>query len=56
MFDAVSVHPQRPRSWGNVVLARPVRRATSQNHALPAVTWLVDQDQNSEHPDLTSPA
>ena len=54
MFDAVSGIRKNPARWSNVVLAEQLTRDL-QNHALPAVSWLVDQDQNSEHPDLSLP-
>jgi phospholipase C len=53
MFDAVS-SIRNSSAWSNVV---NVSQFTTDlnNNALPSVSWLVDQDQNSEHPDVTVP-
>jgi len=53
-FDAVSSVRNNPERWSHVV---SVDQFTSdiQNRTLPAVSWLVDQDQNSEHPDVVIP-
>jgi phospholipase C len=54
MFDAVSLIRNTPSKWANVV---DVSQFTSDvaNGTLPAVSWLVDQDQYSEHPDVAVP-
>ncbi len=54
MFDAVRLVRDTPSKWANVV---NVSEFTSdiKNGTLPAVSWLVDQDQYSEHPDVTVP-
>src|SRR5215471_2022070 len=53
-FDAIGRIRNQPAKWGRVVnvtqLSDDIR-----NHALPAVSWLVDQDQFSEHPHVTIP-
>jgi phospholipase C len=54
LFDAVSGIRNVPSRWSNVVLASQFT-SDIQNHALPPVTWLIDQDQYSEHPDVTIP-
>jgi len=54
MFDAVRSIRNDPIKWARVVLASELTRDL-QNHTLPAVTWLVDQDQFSEHPDVQIP-
>jgi phospholipase C len=53
-FDAVNLIRNDAAKWAHVV---NVAQFTSdiQNHTLPNVTWLVDQDQFSEHPDLALP-
>jgi phospholipase C len=53
-LDAVSGIRNNPARWANVVLADQLTRDI-QNHALPAVSWLVNQDQDDEHPDVTVP-
>jgi phospholipase C len=54
LFDAVSGIRNVPSRWSNVVLASQLT-TDLQNHALPAVSWLVDQDQDDEHPDAAIP-
>jgi phospholipase C len=54
MFDAVKSIRNDPARWAHVVLAQEFTNDI-QNHTLPAVTWLIDQDQFSEHPDLALP-
>ena len=54
MFDAVSSIRNNPAKWAHVVLADKLTSDLA-NHTLPAVSWLVNQDQNSEHPDVTVP-
>jgi phospholipase C len=53
-FDAISPVRHNSSRWANVV---NVSEFTTdiQNGTLPAVSWLVDQDQYSEHPDVTVP-
>jgi phospholipase C len=51
-FDAIGPIRNVPAQWAHIVNATQFT-ADIQNHALPAVTWLVDQDQDSEHPDVT---
>jgi len=53
-FDAIGLIRRDPSKWAHVV---GTGQFTSdiQNHTLPAVSWLVDQDQYSEHPNLTLP-
>jgi phospholipase C len=54
LFDAVSLIRNNPSKWANVVNVSQF--ATDiQNGTLPAVSWLVDQDQNDEHPDDVLP-
>jgi phospholipase C len=54
LFDAVKSVRDDPSKWARVV---DVSQFTSdiQNGDLPAVSWLVDQDQYSEHPDAVIP-
>ena len=54
MFDAVSLVRNTASKWANVVNASEFT-SDIQNGTLPAVSWLVDQDQYSEHPDVTVP-
>lgn len=54
MFDAVRSVRNDPAKWGRVVLAAELTRDI-ENHTLPNVTWLVNQDQFSEHPDVSIP-
>ena len=49
MFDAHRQHPQRPR-LGQRRPRDAVRQRRRQRHTLPAVSWLVDQDLDDEHP------
>jgi phospholipase C len=53
-FDAIGLIRNNASKWARVV---NVSQLTSdiQNHTLPRVTWLVDQDQFSEHPHVTIP-
>jgi phospholipase C len=53
-FDAISLIRKNASKWANVV---NVSQFTTdiQNGTLPSVSWLVDQDQYSEHPDVTVP-
>jgi phospholipase C len=50
MFDAISAVRNGP-GWGNVVNASTFD-SDVQAGKLPAVTWLVDQDLNDEHPNV----
>ncbi|MCL2449549.1 MAG: hypothetical protein FWD17_11425, partial [Polyangiaceae bacterium] len=54
MFDAVSSIRNTSSKWANVV---NVSELTSDlaNGTLPSVSWLVNQDQDSEHPDVVIP-
>ncbi len=54
MLDAVNGVRNDKTKWANVVNEAQFTKDV-QNHTLPNVTWLVDQDQNSEHPDLALP-
>jgi phospholipase C len=54
MFDAVKGIRNDASKWSRVVLDTQFTQDI-QNHQLPNVTWLVDQDQYSEHPDLAPP-
>jgi len=54
MFDAVRSIRNDPAKWSHVVLTTQFT-SDIQNHSLPPVTWLIDQDQFSEHPDLAVP-
>jgi phospholipase C len=54
MFDAVRAIRFDLAKWAHVVLAAELTRDIA-NHTLPSVSWLVDQDQFSEHPDVTIP-
>jgi phospholipase C len=53
-FNAIQSIRNNPTNWAHVV---NVSQFTSdiQNHTLPNVTWLVDQDQFSEHPHVSIP-
>jgi phospholipase C len=54
MFNAVRSVRSDPAKWSRVVLTSELTRDL-QNHTLPSVTWLVNQDQFSEHPDVQIP-
>jgi phospholipase C len=54
MFDAVKSVRNTSSKWANVVNVSQFS-ADIKNGTLPAVSWLVDQDQFSEHPDVTVP-
>jgi phospholipase C len=54
LFDAVSLIRDNPAKWSHVVNVSQFT-ADVRNGTLPAVSWLVDQDQNSEHPDEVLP-
>jgi phospholipase C len=54
MFDAVKGIRNDASKWSKVVLDTQFTQDI-QNHQLPAVSWLIDQDQYSEHPDLAPP-
>jgi phospholipase C len=54
LFDAVSTVRNNPAKWANIVNESQFSKDI-QNHTLPNVTWLIDQDQYSEHPDLALP-
>jgi phospholipase C len=54
MFDAVRSIRMNPNQWAHIVLTSEFTRDLT-NHTLPAVTWLIDQDQFSEHPDVSIP-
>jgi phospholipase C len=54
MFDAVDSIRNDAKRWSRVVLETQFAKDI-QAHALPNVTWLVDQDQYSEHPNLVLP-
>jgi phospholipase C len=53
-LDAISKIREDPAQWSRVV---GVDQLTSDlaNHTLPSLSWLVNQDQDSEHPSLTVP-
>jgi phospholipase C len=53
-FDAVSAVRNDPAKWSHVVNASQFS-SDVRNGTLPAVSWLVDQDQNSEHPATNIP-
>ncbi|HEX3773504.1 MAG TPA: alkaline phosphatase family protein, partial [Polyangiaceae bacterium] len=53
-FDAISLIRNDASKWSHVVGTSQFT-ADIQAHTLPAVSWLVDQDQYSEHPDLALP-
>jgi len=53
-FNAVSSIRNDPARWSRVVGVDRFS-ADLRAGALPSVAWLVDQDQNSEHPDLEVP-
>jgi phospholipase C len=52
MFDAISSIRNGP-GWANVVNATQLT-TDLQNHTLPNVSWLVDQDLDDEHPGIGS--
>lgn len=52
MFDAIDSVRNGP-GWNNVVNATELTKDI-QNHTLPNVSWLVDQDLNDEHPQIGS--
>jgi phospholipase C len=54
MFNAIRSIRQDPARWSRVVAADQLT-ADLQNHRLPAVSWLVNQDEHSEHPRLLIP-
>ncbi len=54
MFDAVSGIRNDPSKWSKVVVDTEFTHDI-QNHQLPSLTWLIDQDQYSEHPNLEVP-
>jgi phospholipase C len=54
LFDAIGPIRNNPAKWSHVVNADQFSRDV-QNGTLPAVSWLVDQDQNSEHPATNVP-
>lgn len=54
MLDAVKRIRQDSSKWSHVVNVSQFTQDI-QNHTLPNVSWLVSQDQYSEHPDLTLP-
>jgi phospholipase C len=54
MFNAIKSVRNDPARWARVVHFDRLT-ADIQNHALPAVTWLVNQDEHSEHPNLVIP-
>ena len=49
MFDAIDSIRNDPAKWGKVVKASELTKDL-QNHSLPAVSWLVNQDLADEHP------
>jgi phospholipase C len=53
-FDAIKLIREDPRKWSHVVNVSQFA-ADVRNGTLPAVSWLVDQDQYSEHPDVSLP-
>jgi MYXO-CTERM domain-containing protein len=53
-FDAINGIRNDAAKWGHVVGTAEFTSDVT-NHVLPAVTWLVDQDQYSEHPHLVLP-
>ena len=53
-FDAIKSIRKTASNWAHVVIATQFT-SDINNHTLPAVSWLVDQDQDSEHPDVTVP-
>jgi phospholipase C len=53
-FDSIAPIRNTPSRWSHVVLATQLT-TDLKNHTLPAVTWLVDQDQYDEHPDVSIP-
>jgi phospholipase C len=55
MFDAVNGIRNDASKWSKIVLETEFTQDI-QNHQLPNVTWLIDQDQYSEHPDLEVPS
>ncbi|HVY46669.1 MAG TPA: alkaline phosphatase family protein, partial [Minicystis sp.] len=52
MFDGIKSIRQGP-GWGHVVNVSEFTTDV-QNHTLPNVVWLVDQDLNDEHPNIGS--
>jgi phospholipase C len=48
-FNAISPIRNAPKQWAKVVLTDEFNRDVD-HHTLPAVSWLVSQDQFSEHP------
>jgi phospholipase C len=54
MFDAVKAVRGDPARWARVVVADQLT-TDIKNHSLPAVSWLVNQDEHSEHPNLEIP-
>jgi phospholipase C len=53
-FDAIGPIRNDPSKWSHIVNVSEFTKDL-QNGTLPAVTWLVDQDQNSEHPATNVP-
>jgi phospholipase C len=53
-FDAIGSIRNSAAEWAKVVIDTQFTSALA-THTLPSVSWLVDQDQFSEHPDLTIP-
>ena len=53
-FDAIQGIRKTPSKWARVVIATQLT-TDIKNHTLPGVSWLVDQDQYSEHPDVMVP-
>ncbi len=53
-FDAVQSIRNDPAKWAHIVGVAQFTLDV-QNHTLPSVSWLVDQDQYSEHPDVSIP-
>jgi len=54
LFDAVRSIRKNPAAWARVVDASEFSSDVAHG-TLPAVSWLVDQDQYSEHPDDSLP-
>jgi phospholipase C len=53
-FDAIQPIRNDPTQWARVVIVNQFP-SDIQNHTLPSVSWLVDQDQFSEHPHVGVP-
>jgi phospholipase C len=51
MFDAIAPVRNNAARWSHVVHVDQLKKDLA-NHTLPSVSWLVDQDLASEHPDV----